>query len=399
MRALISTQYSAESVIRRLIAGFQDGSIVLDKKESHSQQGIYSFGWRPKRSHLAFRLAFKQTLTFTLLAIVVVWGAYALPMRWMLVLLPLIILAQTIVAWTIVGTSLKPLKDISTAAREISLFDLRSRLPVSARGDELDELSASLNTMIVNLQSSFQQTTEFLRSLSHEIRHPLTLLRAETEQALRTGSNETNNPEMLSKQLEHVELLARTISDLMDLAQSESEQVKLQPEQEDLSELVQAAIEGMRAQASERGIQISGTVQQNIIGCFDAGQIWRLLLNLLDNAIKFNRPGGHIDVTLAVYNNMAMISVSDTGGGILAEEQSHIFDRGYRTTAARRSSVPGTGLGLYFARAIAEAHGGTIEVTSVPGEGSGFRISLPLDATNETLSFPAHEVEYRPKSM
>ena len=293
-------------------------------------------------------------------------------------LVPFIILAHAANAWIMAAQAMRRLEQTSAAARQITPFDLSTRLPVSGRGDEIDELSISLNAMIARQQSSFQRMTEFLRNLSHEIRQPLTVLRAETEQALRLGSSETNYRETLSKQLEHVELLARTVSDLMDLAQSEGEQVKLQCEKEDLSELVQAAIDGMRTQANDRGIQISGTVQQNIIGAFDAGQIWRLLLNLLDNAIKFNRPGGHIDVVLAVHNDVAMISVSDTGSGIITEEQAYIFERGYRSPTARKSNVPGTGLGLHFARGIAEAHGGRIEVASVPGEGSCFRVSLPL---------------------
>jgi heavy metal sensor kinase len=303
---------------------------------------------------------------------------------YMLLLLPVIILAHASNAWIMASHSLKPLEQVSAAARQITPFDLNKRLPVSGRQDELDELAISLNATIARLQSSFQRMTEFLRTLSHEIRQPLTVLRSETEQALRMGSSETNYHDTLSKQLEHVELLARTVSDLMELAQSESEQIKLQREKEDLSELVQAAIDGMRPQASERGIQLSGTVQPSIIGAFDAGQIWRLLLNLLDNAIKFNRPNGKIDVTLAIVNDMAMISINDTGSGITAEEQMHIFERGYRTAAARKSSVPGTGLGLHFARAITEAHGGHIEVHSVPGEGSCFHVSLPLRPPGET---------------
>ena len=303
---------------------------------------------------------------------------------YMLLLLPFIILAHAANAWIMATTSLKPLEQIVAASKQITPFDLSKRLPVSGRQDELDELTVSLNAVIARLQSSFQRMTEFLRTLSHEIRQPLTVLRSETEQALRMGSNETNYRDMLSKQLEHVELLARTVSDLMELAKSESEQIKLQREKEDLSELVQTAIDGIRTQASEHGIQISGTVQQNVIGAFDAGQIWRLLLNLLDNAIKFNHANGKVDVSLSVVNDMAMISISDTGSGIAAEEQMHVFERGYRTTAARKSSVPGTGLGLHFARVIAEAHGGNIEVHSVPGEGSCFHISLPLRPVSES---------------
>jgi len=304
---------------------------------------------------------------------------------YMLLLLPFLIVAHAINARLMAAASLKPLEEVTAAAKQLTPFDLSKRLPVSGRNDELDELTGSLNAMLARLQSSFQRMSEFLRTLSHEIRQPLTVLRSETEQALRMGSNETNYRDTLSKQLEHVELLARTVSDLMELAKSENEQIKLQREKEDLSELVQTAIDGVRGQASERSIQISGTVQQNVIGAFDAGQIWRLLLNLLDNAIKFNRGGGKVDVSLSVVNDMAMISISDTGSGIAAEEQKNIFDRGYRTAAARKSSVPGTGLGLHFARVIAEAHGGHIEVHSVPGEGSCFHVSLPLGAAAEAL--------------
>jgi signal transduction histidine kinase len=308
------------------------------------------------------------------------------------VLIPFIILAHAVNALIMTSYSLRPLERASDAAKQITAFDLSNRLPVSGSGDEIDELSISLNAMISRLQSSFQRMREFLRTLSHEIRQPLTVLRSETEQALRLGSNETNYRDTLSKQLEHVELLARTVSDLMELAQSESEQIKLNLEKEDLSELVQTAIDGMRNQAGERGIKVSGTVQQNVIGSFDAGQIWRLLLNLLDNAIKFNHSGGSIDVILAVHNDVAIISITDTGSGVAIEEQGHIFERGYRSTAARKSHVPGTGLGLHFARNIAEAHGGRIEVASSSGKGSCFRVSLPLlnAASGEVLSPSVH---------
>jgi signal transduction histidine kinase len=118
------------------------------------------------------------------------------------------------------------------------------------------------------------------------------------------------------------------------------------------------------------------------------------VLNLLDNAIKFTGPDGRIDVALTAHNGTAILSVSDTGCGIPAHEQPRIFERGYRTTGARKSSVPGTGLGLHFARNITQAHGGTIEVISVPGHGSCFRVSLPLRAAPSDavdLTRPVHE--------
>ncbi len=300
-------------------------------------------------------------------------------LRWfILLLLPAVLAVHGITSWIMTGNMLRPLEQMNAAAARINPFDPNSRLPVFGTDDELDQLSITLNAAIARLQGSFQRMSEFLRNLSHEVRQPLTVMRAETELALRQSGPEPAYREMLSSQLQHVELLARTVSDLMEMAHSENDQITLRCQTEDLSELVQTAVDGMRIKSSEHNIHISGTLQQNVIGQFDAGQIWRLLLNLLENAIKYNNPEGRIDVSLTSHNGRAMISISDTGQGIPADEQGRIFERGYRTQSARKSPVAGTGLGLHFAQAIAQAHGGDIEVASVSGHGSCFRVSLPL---------------------
>ena len=298
---------------------------------------------------------------------------------WFLVFLTASLVAiHAINAWLSAEREMRPLENLAATARQMNPLDLKGRFPVSDRGDEVDQLGSSLNAMISRLQSSSLKMSDFLRNLSHEIRQPLTVLRAETEQALRFESGEAEYRATLSKQLEHVELLARTVSDLLELAQSDSEEIKLRRQAEDLSELVQAAIDGMRIKAGEQNITISGTVQQNVIGDVDAGQLWRMLLNLLDNAIKFNRPTGRIDVVLASHDDSAIISVSDTGVGIPPEAQPHIFERGYRVPSTAASQVPGTGLGLHFVVSIVAAHGGKVEVTSTQGEGSCFRVTIPL---------------------
>jgi signal transduction histidine kinase len=296
--------------------------------------------------------------------------------------------------WLMAGSVLRPLHEITAACRQITPFDTSKRLPVFGVDDELDQLSNAINGTLTRLQGSFQRMSEFLRNLSHEIRQPLTVMRAEAEQALRINQGDTSFKEMLSSQLQHVELLARTVSDLMDLAQSDNDEIKLNCQPEDLSELVQAAIDGMRLKSGESNIHISGTVQRNIVGLFDAGQLWRLILNLLDNAIKFTGPDGRIDVALTSHRDMAVLSITDTGCGIPVQEQTRIFERGYRTSSTRNSSIPGTGLGLHFARSIAQAHGGSIEVISVPGQGSCFRVSLPLKAApgaSVALNSEVHE--------
>jgi len=305
-----------------------------------------------------------------------------------LALLPFVLLAHGINAWLIAGKELQPLERITAAARQISPLNLNGHFPVSGTGDEFDQLSVTLNGTISRLQSAFQRMSEFLRNLSHEIRQPLTVMRAEAEQALRSGGSDENVREMLSNQLEHVQLMARTVSDLMELAQSDTNEVKLHCQTEDLSELVQAAIDGMRLKAAEQNIHVAGAVQQNVIGQFDAGQMWRLLLNLLDNAIKYNHPNGRVDVNLNAHEGMAILSVSDTGNGITPDEQQHIFERGYRAPSNRKLAS-GTGLGLHFVRAIAQAHGGSIEVSSIPGQGTCLRVTLPIGSATSEQSVPA----------
>jgi signal transduction histidine kinase len=303
------------------------------------------------------------------------------------VLFPVVILAHGVICWMMAGRALSPIEQLSAAARQITPRDLTRRLPLSGRGDEVEHLSATLNSMISGFQISFQRMSEFLSNLSHELRQPLTLLRAETEQALRHGNMGESDRQMLSKQLEHVELLGRTVSDLVALARSDYGGIQLQLETEDLSELVRAAVDGMHSTAMEHKIHLAATVQDSIVGQFDAGQIWRLLLNLIDNGIKFNRPNGRVDVALISDGAAATITVADTGAGIHSEEQELIFERSYRTLTARRSSVPGSGLGLYFVRMIAEAHGGHVDLSSGSGEGACFRVQLPLQTTRATGEF------------
>lgn len=305
------------------------------------------------------------------------------------IVLTFLILVHAINSWLMAGKALRPLEQMAAAAEQITPQDREKRLPSFGTGDEVDELSRVLNQTLGKLQGSLQRMTDFLRSLSHEIRQPLTVMRAETEQALRMSQGDDSYRELLSGQLQRVELLSHTVSDLLEMATADDE-VKLHFAPEDLSELVQAAVDGMRLKPNELDVQISGSIQQGVHGNFDAGQLWRLLLNLLENAIKFNRPHGKVDVSLTTHESWAVLSVSDTGCGIPAEEQTRIFERGYRSNRARSSLVPGTGLGLHFVRSIARAHGGEIQVTSTPGEGSCFRVSLPLKATAESMENQVH---------
>jgi signal transduction histidine kinase len=181
-----------------------------------------------------------------------------------------------------------------------------------------------------------------------------------------------------------MERMASTMTDLLAVALSDRDGLKLNRRPENVSELAMVAVEGMRQVAGEKKIELRTTIWDEVVGDVDAGQLWRLLLNLLDNAIKYNKPNGHVDVSVTSLNGMIEVAVTDTGCGIPAEDVPHVFDRFYRSAEVKRSGIKGHGLGLAFAKEVAEAHGGSIEVTSTVGRGSRFRVTLPVLATSST---------------
>jgi signal transduction histidine kinase len=337
--------------------------------------------WQQRHS-LRARVTVQQTLIFGLLSVFMAWSALIVKLQHHVFLLllvrPLSVLLAGVASWTVVGKTLAPLQQISDAAKAISRPDLSERLPVPGTQDELDQLSTSLNAMLARLQGSVQHMQEFLPNVSHELRRTLTALHADAERALRWSRGEEDYREALSNQLQQLTLACNSVSDMLTVAQNPSGNIQPGRQEESLSEVVTTAVDAIRATAAERNIEIVAAVEENLKAEVDAGHLWRLLLNLLDNAIKFNRSQGCVEVVLASHETQAMISVRDTGCGMAPADLQHIFERSYRSPQARKSGVQGSGLGLSLVRAIAEAYGGRIEVESTPGEGSCFRVWLPL---------------------
>jgi signal transduction histidine kinase len=302
----------------------------------------------------------------------------------LLILIPLIIMIHAVSTYAAAGGALQPLRDLADAARNLTTTDLSRRLPEVRTGDELELLSASMNRLVSDVETNFKQMREFLPNVSHELRSPLAVLRAETERALRWANSEQEFREALNSQLAHMERMASTMTDLLAVALSDRDGLKLNRRPENVSELAMVAVEGMRQVAGEKKIELRTTIWDEVVGDVDAGQLWRLLLNLLDNAIKYNKPNGHVDVSVTSLNGMIEVAVTDTGCGIPAEDVPHVFDRFYRSAEVKRSGIKGHGLGLAFAKEVAEAHGGSIEVTSTVGRGSRFRVTLPVLATSST---------------
>jgi heavy metal sensor kinase len=292
------------------------------------------------------------------------------------VLVPLIMAAGGTTGWWLTGRALEPVGQISAAAKRITSANLAERLPLQGTQDELDQLSATLNEMIARLQDSFDQMSQFITNVSHELRTPLAAMRGTSEVALKTAKSEADYRKVLEKNVGELERLAGTVTDLLELARAEAGQLVLRRKSEDLAEMARDAVESFRALAAERNISIRLEADGEVRAEVDPEHVLRLLTNLIDNAIKYNIPGGRIEVSVSAEDAGALITVFNTGKGIAPWDREHIFDRFYRGGRVE-GMTGGSGLGLSLARWVVSAHGGRIEVESEPGQGAEFRVWFP----------------------
>lgn len=296
-------------------------------------------------------------------------------------LFPLVIVTGCAMGWVFAGRALTPVLEIANTAQRISGSNLSLRIPSRNTGDELDKLIETFNQMIERIEVNFNQVRQFSTDVSHELRTPITVVRGQLEVALFTAENTEQYREAIVNSLADIERLSAIVRALLLLSQAETGQVILQRQPLDLVELADSTTDQFQIPAE--GADVTLTFHSGCdccIGDFDRIQIERMLSNLLSNAIKFTPAGGTIDVTVESQGNEAEIRIADTGQGIPPEHLPHIFDRFYRVRGPNEQASPekGLGLGLSFVAWIVRAHGGTVDVASRPGEGTTFRIRLPL---------------------
>jgi len=220
---------------------------------------------------------------------------------------------------------------------------------------------------------------EFVANVSHELKSPLTAIRSLTETLL-TGALEdaANRHRFVTLVDEEAARLGRLIEDLLQLSQIESQPVTPRVQAVPLRPLVQEVFATLQPELAKRRVRVSMTLKEQWVVQADSDRLRQVLMNLLDNAIKYNREGGSITVTAEPEGQLLRIGVADTGIGIPAEDAPRIFERFYRVDKARSRELGGTGLGLSIVKHIVESHGGTVTVTTRPGEGSTFSFTLPL---------------------
>jgi signal transduction histidine kinase len=233
--------------------------------------------------------------------------------------------------------------------------------------------------LLVRLESSFKQQQRFVADASHELRTPLAVLRGETEVALAQQRSIDEYKASLNLIKDEAEQLSRIVEDLFILARQPFDAPAIMRERVSLDKVVGECARAAQVLAARKELKLTVNANKPLSLIGDDELLQRMILNLLDNAVKYTPAGGEVSLDLAGHNGDARITVRDTGIGIPEKDQPYIFDRFYRVDKARSRAMGGAGLGLSIAHWIAEAHGGTISVESQPGRGSAFTVELPID--------------------
>ncbi len=273
---------------------------------------------------------------------------------------------------------LRPVDEMTQKARSIEERDLSQRIEVKTK-DELGRLASTLNEMIERLEKAFRRQKQFTSDASHELRAPLAIIEAESTLTLHKDRTKIDYRESLKSISQEAQRMSHIVDQLLALARADSGDEKLSLRRVNLSQLVAKLSSDVELLCRDKGLKYQLGQMENLVVKGDRAKLRQLLLNILDNAIRYTPRGGKISVSVQREGGTAVVSVSDTGAGIPAEDLPRIFDRFYQVDKARsRIDGGGSGLGLAIAKDIAEAHRGRIEVQSEVGKGSNFSIFLPL---------------------
>lgn len=292
----------------------------------------------------------------------------------------LVLLLASAGGYFLARKSLAPVASMNSQTQRISAENLSARLDVNNSRDELGRLATTINDLLARLENSFKEQQRFIADASHELRTPLAVLRGETEVALGKTRTVDEYQQSLSLIQDEAEQLSRIVEDLFILArQPINTRAALSKERVSLNDAVRDCARAAQVLATQKGVRLKLENDSPAIALNGNQElITRLILNLLDNAVKYTPAGGEISLALARENGNAEIVVRDTGIGIPESAQPRVFDRFYRVDKARARAMGGAGLGLSIAQWIVEVHGGEINVASAPGRGSTFTILLPL---------------------
>jgi len=300
----------------------------------------------------------------------------------MLVVIPLILIAFIGVSYFVTGRALEPIDELMNEVEAITDGrSLHRRLPADLGSEELSRLGNTLNAMISRLETSFGALRRFTADASHELKTPLTVLRADVERAMHPGARGTEAMQALEEALQETTRMSDLVDSLLTLARADEGRFDIHREPVPLGPLVRDVYETAMILGEDCGLTVSMSVLEEGVVDGDARRLRQLFLNLITNAIKYTPSGGRVELSLSQrLGEEIAFTVRDTGIGMSAADLSHVFERFWRADRARSrtSERGGFGLGLAISQWIAQAHGGRIAVQSRLGRGSVFTVTLPL---------------------
>jgi heavy metal sensor kinase len=297
----------------------------------------------------------------------------------LLTAVPVVLLLSAGLAYVLARKALAPMERLRRSTKEINAERLDRRLPIINPHDELGRLTETFNDMIGRLERSFAEIRRFTADASHELRTPLTAIRTEAEVALAKPLGLAEHQQLLGSILEECSRLTRLTDQLLALAREDAHAARQAQEPVELAALIEDVTETMRPLAEVKELNLRVKVNREAWVRGDAARLREVFFNLLDNGIKYTPKGGEVEVQVGHQGAEAIVVVRDTGIGIPADHLPHVFDRFYRVDKARSRAEGGTGLGLSIAQSTIVAHGGRIELTSLPGQGTTCTVRLPVE--------------------
>ncbi len=282
------------------------------------------------------------------------------------------------------GSALRPIADISREMEEISSENLKRRVKIPQTNDEIETLSHTFNNLLDRLEESFTRERQFIGDVAHELKTPLATLKSEIEVAIEKKRPQMEYRHVLEELLIDANRLSDTLTNILDLAWSKADSYETIKETVNISDMARELTEIAQKLAYSKNISVASRIENGLMIQGKKDKLFRAILNIIDNAVKYNSDNGKVSITLRKKTSHVVMNVSDTGRGITKEDMPHIFDRFYR--GSKTDKTLGSGLGLSIAKAVIASCGGTMTITSVINKGTTVIITFPLFMKSSQLA-------------
>ena len=298
--------------------------------------------------------------------------------RSLVIVIPIVLLVIAAGSWWLGSIALKPIENIRRAAERITAERLDERIPSQGPADEIGRLIDMLNATFERLQGSFEQAARFSADASHQLKTPIAILRAGIDEILNQRGLGNEHRERVADLLQQTRRLTSVAENLLLLSRADTGRLALRATEFDLGKLLEGSLEDARILGAGGNLQIEANIPETLPMNGDREMIALTVQNLVENAVKYNRPGGKIAVSAEKHDHVVQICVGNNGPGIPPERVPHVFERFYR--ARGDEQTPGHGLGLSIARELARAHGGELTLATSREDWTEFRLRLSASA-------------------